>query len=422
MKAGPEEKLTLMSVRIRRGFAIALALTLSLCAGAAMEHWVMTAGVPPDAMMEFALMSQAWRAIDRYYVDRGAVRSTAMAYGAISGMAESLGDTGHSVFLTPQQAKKADSAMQGKLNGVGIEIRARDHQTVVIAPMDGSPAEMAGVRAGDVIMEVDGRPITGLSFGQIAERISGQIGQTVELTVQNPNDGHTRSIKIVRAAIKVNNVSWQRLPGTQLAHLRIAMFSEGESDDLRKALLDIQRESLKGIILDLRNDPGGILDEAVATASQFLKSGNVLWEKDAKSKISAVPVKTGGVATDVPLVVLINSGSASDSEIVAGALRDAHRATLVGETTFGTGTVLSEFELSDGSSLLLAVQEWLTPDKRSFWHKGIEPDVKIGLEKKLSPLLPNAERDMSEYQVKTAGDTQLLKAIEILEDQTKRGF
>lgn len=421
MKAESDQKLTLYSVRIRRRFAIALALTLALSVGATLERWVLLSGVPPDAMDEFQLMSQAWRMIDRFYVDRGAIRHTVMAYGAINGMAEALGDTGHSVFLSPQQARKADSAVQGKLTGVGIEIRARDHQTVVVAPIDGSPAQLAGVRAGDVITEVDGHPIGGLSFAQISGRISGQAGEAVELTVLNPSDGQRREIKIVRAAMKINNVSWRRLPGTALAHLRIAMFSDGEAADLRKALLEIQQQGIKGIILDLRNDPGGVLDEAVGTASQFLTSGNVLWEKDAKGAITPVPVQAGGVAPDIALAVLINGGSASDSEIVAGALSDAHRATLVGETTFGTGTVLNQFQLSDGSSLLLAVQEWLTPDKRSFWHKGIEPDVKIGLSADISPLLPSVERDMTEEQLHSSGDAQLLKAIELLSGRSKSG-
>lgn len=422
MKAGNDQKLTLYSMRIRRRFAIAFALTLALSLGAAMERWVLLSGVPPDAMDEFQLMSQAWRVIDRYYVDRSAIRPAAMAYAAINAMTESLGDTGHSVFLTPQQAKRADSAVQGTLTGVGIEIQALDHRTVVVAPIDGSPAQRAGVRAGNVIVEVDGHPITGMSFPQVAGKIAGQAGKQVELTLLNPHDGQRREVKIVRTAMKINNVSWRRLPGTALAHLRIAMFSEGESGDLRKALLAIKKQKLQGIILDLRNDPGGALDEAVATASEFLKSGNVLWEKDAKGRTTPVPVRPDGLATDTPLVVLINEGSASDSEIVAGALLDSHRATLVGETTFGTGTVLTQFQLSDGSSLLLAVQEWLTPDKHSFWHTGIEPEVKIALPREVAPLLPNAENDMTEERLHSCGDAQLLKAIDILTTQNKRGF
>jgi carboxyl-terminal processing protease len=233
------------------------------------------------------------------------------------------------------------------------------------------------------------------------------------LTVFNPSDGLRREIKIVRAAMKLNHVSWQRLPGSNLAHLRIDMFSDGETADLRKALLEIKEQGLQGIILDLRNNPGGALEEGVGTASQFLRAGNVMWEKNANNIITNLAVEPGGVATDIPLALLVNGRSASDSEIVAGALRDAHRAKLVGETTLGTGTVLTQFQLSDGSALLLAVQEWLTPNKVSFWHRGIEPDVKVSL----SPnalLRPISERDMTAEQLRTSGDTQLLKAIELL--------
>jgi carboxyl-terminal processing protease len=417
MKEGP--KLKLFSIRLRRGFVIAFVLVLTLSIGALLERWVLNTGIPIDATEDFRLMSQAWRIIDRFYVDRGAVKSTAMTYGAINGMTEALGDTGHSVFLTPLQAKKAGSAVQGKLTGVGIEIHSRDKQTVVVAPIDGSPAQQAGVHAGDVITEVDGRSIIGLTFTQVSARISGDVGTSVELTVVDPKSGKQRDVKITRAAIKINNVSWQRLPGSGLAHLRIAMFSDGESEDLKKALLEIEKEGIGGVILDLRNNPGGALDEAVGTASQFLSSGNVLWEKDAKGAITPMPVQSGGVATNIPLAVLINGGSASDSEIVAGALRDAHRGTLIGETTFGTGTVLTQFQLYDGSALLLAVQEWLTPEKRSFWHKGIEPDVKVDLSPEVPPLRPNIERDMTKEQLIASRDTQLLKAIEILSTPDK---
>lgn len=414
MKDGPEPKLTLLSVYIRRRYTIAFALVVALSTGAMLERWVLNTAIPPNAAEDFRLMSQAWRLIDRFYVDRGAVRSVSMTYGAINGMTEALGDTGHSVFLTPEQSRSAGSAVQGRLTGVGIEIRTRDRKTVVVSPIDGSPAQLAGIRAGDVIMQVDGHPISGLTYMQIRAKISGEAGTAVELTVVNPRDGRRREIKIVRASMKVNNVSWLRLPGTSLAHLRIAMFSEGESGDLRKALLEIKKQGIKAVILDLRNNPGGVLDEAVETASQFLSSGNVLWEKDAKDVVIPVPVTAGGVATNIPIVVLINNGSASDSEIVAGALRDARRATLVGETTFGTGTVLTQFQLFDGSALLLAVQEWLTPNKRSFWHKGIEPDVKVELPAETPPALPDVERDMTGEELQGLHDTQLLKAIALL--------
>jgi carboxyl-terminal processing protease len=414
MSSSQGDKLTLLSLRARSGYLLTLALVTALSAGAALERWVLRTSIPPNAVEDFRLMAEAWETIDKFYVDRVAVRHAAMTQAAINGMAEALGDTGHSVFLSAAQARKAGSAVQGMLTGVGIEIQPRDGQAVVVAPFDGSPAQLAGVRPGDVIVEVDGRPVAGMTMHQVSARISGEAGKPVQLVVINPRDGIRREIKVVRASIKLNNVSWQRLPGTRLAHLRIAMFSEGESGDLRKALLEIKQQGLQGIILDLRNNPGGALDEAVATASQFLKSGNVLWERDAQGTITPVPVRPDGLALNAPLAVLINVGSASDSEIVAGALRDAHRATLIGETTFGTGTVLSQFQLADGSALMLAVQEWLTPDKRSFWHRGIEPDVKIAMPAQTNALRPLAERELTLEQLRASGDAQLLKAIELL--------
>ena len=419
MSSFPEQKKTLFSFHIRRRFALALLIVTTLAAGAALERWVLMTGIPGDATGDFRLMAQAWNVIDRYYVDRQAVRHAAMTAGAITGMTEALGDTGHSVYLTASEARKAGQAVQGKLNGIGVEIVQSNNQAVVVAPMDGSPALQAGVRPGDVILQVDGHSVTGLPLSHISARLSGQAGQAVALTLLNPGDGRRREIKIVRAAMKLNNVSWQRLPGSNLVHLRIAMFSDGETADLRKALEEIKRQGIQGIILDLRNNPGGALEEAVGTASQFLKSGNVLWEKNASDIITPVPVQPGGVAADMPMVALINGGSASDSEIVAGALHDAHRATLVGETTLGTGTVLTQFQLTDGSALLLAVQEWLTPNKVSFWHRGIEPDVKVPLSPR-AILRPAAERDLTQERLRSSGDTQLLKAIELLSHPSAR--
>jgi carboxyl-terminal processing protease len=416
MNPAPDQnqKLTLFSCHIRRGFLLALGLVAALSLGAALERWVLRTVIPANASRNFQLMAQAWDIIDRYYVDRPAVRHEAMTTGAINGMTEALGDTGHSVYLTAAETRKAGAAVQGKMNGIGVEIiQSSNHQTVVVAPVDGSPAQQAGLRPGDVILQVDGSPVTGLPLSHISAKMSGEAGQPVALTVFNPSNGRRRDITIVRAALKLNNVSWQRLPGSNLAHLRIAMFSDGETIDLRKALLEIKQQGLQGIILDLRNNPGGALQEALGTASQFLRSGNIMWEKNANSIITNVAVEPGGVATDIPLALLINGGSASDSEIVAGALHDAHRATLIGEITLGTGTVLSQFQLRDGSALLLAVQEWLTPNKVSFWHRGIEPDIKV----RLAPdamLRPSLERDMTAEQLRTSGDLQLLKAMEVL--------
>jgi carboxyl-terminal processing protease len=330
-------------------------------------------------------------------------------------MVEALGDTGHSRFLDPSMVQAESSFNQGEFEGIGAEVQMKDGHVVIVAPMDGSPAEKAGVHAGDIILKVNGEDIVGLPIQEVVQRIMGPAGTTVQITLQNPATGLTRDLTITRAHILLHNVTWNMLPGTTIAHLRIAAFSNGVSDDLKKALDQIKNHQATGLILDLRNDPGGLLDEAVGVTSQFLSSGNVLQEKDANGAIKAVPVKSGGTALDIPLVVLINQGTASAAEIVAGALQDADRAKLVGETTFGTGTVLSQFTLPDGSAILLATQEWLTPKGRLIWHQGITPDVRVALNADAIPLNPEQEQEMTNLQLSASGDNQLLEAINRLE-------
>lgn len=246
------------------------------------------------------------------------------------------------------------------------------------------------------------------------KRILGPAGTSVTLTILNPGSEQSRDVTLVRAHLTLHNVTWQRLPDTTIAHVRVAVFSKGVSQDLKQALTDIHQQGLTGIILDLRNDPGGLLDEAVGVASQFLSSGNVVLEQDAQGHTTPIAVKSGGLATTLPVVVLINQGTASGAEIVAGALQAAHRATLVGEKTFGTGTVLNEFKLSDGSVLLLATEEWLTPQGHLIWHQGIAPDEVIPLPANTSPLLPELEPGMSSTQLQANGDQQLLQALALL--------
>jgi carboxyl-terminal processing protease len=191
------------------------------------------------------------------------------------------------------------------------------------------------------------------------------------------------------------------------------------SHDLRGALREIQQQNLKGLVLDLRNNPGGVLDESVSVASQFMPSGNVLLVKSSQGKITPISVEPGGLATNIPMAVLINRGSASAAEIVAGALGATHRAELIGETTFGTGTVLNQFPLSGGSAMLLAVDEWLTPDGQSFWHKGISPDIEVNLPQDVQLLVPAAMAGMSPDELQSSDDKQLLRGLDVVEQQIK---
>jgi carboxyl-terminal processing protease len=261
---------------------------------------------------------------------------------------------------------------------------------------------------------VDGVDMTGMSLNDVVSKVLGPAGSQVTLTLQDPSTGATRDVTITRAKISVQNVTWVMLPGTTIADVRIAGFSQGVTRDLQAALQQIQAQGATSLILDLRNDPGGLLDEAVGVTSQFLGSGNVLLVKNAQGQEQSIPVQSGGLALNIPMVVLVNKGTASAAEIVAGALQDAHRATLVGETTFGTGTVLNSFPLSDGSEILLATEEWLTPAGRVIWYKGITPDVTVSLANTVTPFVPEAGKSMTAAQLQSSQDAQLLKAIDEL--------
>ncbi len=363
---------------------------------------------------DFKLMTQAWNTIQSQYVNRSSLQSEELTYGAISGMVDALGDTGHSTFLTPAMVKDLANMERGEFKGIGVEIQIKGPHVVIVAPIDGSPADHAGLRAGDIILKVSGEDVADWPLARVAGRITGRTGTKVTLTVQDPHSGRTRQVAVVRASIKLREVTWQKLPGTSIAHLRVASFDNGVTKDLRSCLDEIQHAGLTGVILDLRNNPGGLLDEAVGVASQFLADGVVLQTKDATGKVSPVPVEKGGVATSLPMALLVNEGSASAAEIVAGALQDNRRADVVGQTTFGTGTVLQEFRLADGSALLLAVEEWLTPKGESFWHKGVHPDFLVTLPSEASPLLPGAERAMTAKEFQGSEDRQLLEGLKLV--------
>lgn len=369
----------------------------------------------------FRLISEAWDIISKRYVDRQALQSQKLTYGAIGGMVSALGDTGHSTFLNPDLLSIESNYLQGNFSGIGAQIKTKDGRVVIVAPLDGSPAQRAGLQTGDIILKVNGEDIAGLPVEQAVTRIAGKQGTTVSLTILNPKTEQSREISIVRDKITVQNVRWERLGGSKTAHLRIAGFSQKVAEDVRRALSEIKNQGLTGIVLDLRDNTGGVLDEAVGTASQFLSSGNVVLQKNSSGDVTPMAVRPGGLATRIPMVVLINGGTASGSEILAGALKDANRAKLVGEKTFGTGTVLQEFRLSDGSAMLLAIAEWITPAGHVIWHKGILPDVEVSLPPNVTPLYPDKEKGLDPAKLQASQDTQLLKALEVLKGEGVRG-
>lgn len=362
----------------------------------------------------FQLLNQAYQLINQNYVDRAAIKPDQLEYSAVTGMVDGLGDTGHSRFMTPEMVKQQQNFTQGQFEGIGAEVETRNDQTVIVAPIDGSPAQKAGLAPGDIILKVGGEDVRGMPLTQVVQKILGPAGSKVTLTIQHANTGKVEDITLTRDRINLQNVTWAKIPGTDFAAIRLSAFSNNVTNDLKKAIQAVKAQGVKGIILDMRNDPGGLLDESVNATSQFLKGGDVLKVKDAKGTITSIKVKPDGIATDIPLVVLINQGTASAAEILSGALQDAGRAKLVGETTFGTGTVLNQFQLKDGSALLLATEEWLTPKGRIIWHHGIEPDVAVTLPADSIPVTPNQLKTMDVSGLQASKDAQFLKAIQVL--------
>jgi carboxyl-terminal processing protease len=405
--------------RRERWYRVTLAglLGLVLCAmtsGVVLEREVLADAAPGAGQPDLKLVAEAWHLIARHYVDRSAIRPQRMTYDAIGAMVDSLGDTGHSVFLTPRMVRESREALQGHFPGIGAEVRMRDKQVVVVAPLDGSPAQKAGLRSGDVIYKVDGKSVAGESLAQVVRRIRGPAHTKVVLSIREAGDGHSRRVAIVRAVVEVQSVSWHLVPGTRIADLRIAEFSDGTAASLRRAIDGLRGAGARAVVLDLRNDPGGLLSQAVAVASEFLQGGNVLLERDAAGHLSPVAVKGEKDRLKLPMAVLVSGGTASAAEIVTGALQDANRAVVVGEKTFGTGTVLDEYPLSDGSALMLAVREWLTPAGHTIWHKGIRPNVRATLAAGVEPVYPEALEGLSAARLKASEDVQLLKAVALL--------
>jgi carboxyl-terminal processing protease len=367
-----------------------------------------------DQPEEFVVFWQAWDTVQRHFVDREALDPQEMTYGAIRGMVQSLGDEGHTAFLTPEEREQQTTELSGTFFGIGAQLGVRDQLPVIVAPFDGSPADQAGVKAGDIILEVDGEDVTSLPLNEIVARIRGPEGTEVTLSLLRPDETRTLEVTIVRGEIKVPAASWAMVPGTNIALIRLSQFTANGEADIVRSLEEAKAAGAEAMILDVRNNPGGLLEQAINVTSQFLEDGNVLLEEDAEGNRRAYEVKPGGKGTDLPMVVLINGGSASSSEILAGAIQDHGRGKLVGQTTFGTGTVLQPYILADGSALLLGTRQWLTPEGRLIRKQGITPDYEVPLPIEADLLTPEEIEQLEFEEVVESEDTQLLKALELL--------
>lgn len=376
------------------------------------------------------LVLQAWNTIDQNYVVTSAIDHKKMAYAAINAMVDSLGDTGHSRFETPEQyAQENNDLNGGSTVGIGIYLSGGGSQPIVItATIPGSPASKANIKPGDEIVAVNGTSLRGGTLNQLHNLVTGKSGTPVTLTLIRPSVSPTATfdVTIVRASFSPPTVVSYIIPGANLADIQITSFDENSNDpalntdtQLKAALKAAQAAHVQGIILDLRDNPGGYLDQAVAVASQFIPAGknkNVLINITRSSR-QPFAVQPGGLATTTPLTILINDGTASAAEITAGAIHiNRPDVPLIGVKTFGTGTILVPFQLSDGSVILLGTEEWLLPNGQSIYHKGLTPTQPVTLPANAIPVSPLVaqEEKLSEQQIVHSSDTQLLQAIKDL--------
>jgi carboxyl-terminal processing protease len=406
--------------RDRRGTATRVLVLAVLLAATALGSFYLGRSQSPASLGEedresLALYAEALDTVRDDYVDQEALDPEKQTYGAIEGMLDTLGDEGHTRFLTPEEREQNEEGLSGTYVGIGVQLEAERDEVVVAAPIENSPADRAGIRAGDVLIAVNGESVRGEDISEIVERVKGLEGTAVRLTVLRGDE--ERRFDLTRAEIRSPVVSWALIGDTDVAHVSLFSFSDESAQELREAFEEARSAGARRFVLDLRNNPGGRLDQAVEMAGFFLEPGSVAYlRKAASGGREEIQVEGEPGLTDAPLAVLVNRGSASSSEILAGALRDNGRATVIGETTFGTGTVLSEFVLEDGSSILLGVAEWLTPDGDFIRDTGIAPDVEVKLDEGTEPLAPQDVRDLSREEA-LARDAQLRRAFENLEGQ-----
>jgi carboxyl-terminal processing protease len=369
----------------------------------------------PDATpSEFELLWEALRIVRENYVDDEALDEENLTRGAIRGLVEALGDTGHTVYLTPDEVQAEIDALDGRVIGIGVSVDDRGGAPVVIAVFPGSPADEAGLRVGDIIESVDGRRVDRLGVTELIDRVRGEPGTTVTLGIERV-DGSRDELRIERAEVIIPPVTWSMVPGTTIADIGINQFSDGAGREARRAVRRALADGATGIVLDLRGNPGGLVHEAIAVAGLFLpRDSTVYREEDREGERVDVTTPDDPVAPVVPLVVLVDEGSASAAEIVASALHDNGRARLVGQRTYGTGTVLNFFALSDGSAIRLGVLRWLTPGGVGVFETGVSPDIVLDIPAGATILSPDALDDLDARGFRRSGDAQLRRAVRLL--------
>lgn len=358
---------------------------------------------PPPGVsnVDFQQFWTVWQNLEENYYDKSKLDSQKMLNGAISGMVSSLDDP-FTVYLPPTQNSDFKEGMAGQFQGIGAELGFKDKQIIVISPLNGSPAQKAGIKAGDAIVGVDGKSTAGWTLSQAVEKIRGQKGTSVKLTIVPKDKKESKELSIVRDVITVKSVqAWLKkvsdienikldksLGSEKVAYISLSQFGDNTNTEWISAVNDLnlkiqKNPDVKGVVFDLRNNPGGYLTDAVFIASEFLNQGSdVVIEEDGKKDRLVLKANRKGLLTDIPVIILINKGSASASEIVAGALKDNERATLIGETSFGKGTVQQAEDLGGGSGIHVTIAKWLTPNGTWVHEVGLKPDTEVKFDAK----------------------------------------
>ena len=350
--------------------------------------------------VDFSLFWDAYNKLRQNFISPEKIDNQKILYGAIAGMTKSLGDP-YTDFFNPDQAKMFNQDLLGSFEGIGVEVGTKKEQLTVIAPLKGTPGDKAGLKAGDLIIKINSKNTSDMSEQEAVNNIRGKKGTEVILTIFRDGWNQTKEIKIIRDTIKVNSIDWELKDG-DIAYISIHQFDQSLSADFKKISFQILDSPAKKIILDLRNNPGGYLEVSQDIASWFLKSGQVVTIEDFGKNKNSQQYKAQGnnIFVDYPMVILINKGAASAAEILAGALRDNRNIQLVGEKSFGKGSVQKLVELNDGESFIkITIAKWLTPKGNSISEVGLSPDVKI---------------DITDNDLKVDKDSQLDKAIEII--------
>lgn len=357
------------------------------------------AATPQELQNLFAPFWEAWTLVHENYVDQP-VNDVELMRGAIKGMMEALGDE-HSSYMNPDDYKQANASLDGEYEGIGAYVDTTTEYLTITSPMPGSPAERAGLKPGDQVVGIDGEDMTGINAEVARLKVIGPANTVVHLTILREGESNLLEFDVTREKITIKSATGKMLEN-DIAYIQVATFGSNTTPELLKTIKDLKAQNPKGIILDLRNNGGGFLQTSVEVASQFLADGVVLYEQYGDGTRTTYDVISGGLLTDknIPMVVLINEGSASASEIVAGALQDTGRAKLVGVVSYGKGSVQNWIPLSgENGAVRITIAKWLTPNEHTIHKIGLTPDYV-------------AEMTAEDYQ---AGlDPQLDKAVEVL--------